>query len=331
MKGGICMRESIIIFKRRTTDTKGIEEKEHLISILEKENIKFKTNIGLIEEAIIYPGEIAEEIGIKISDGDVWKGMLVYTTVSVDYEDIEKVKRVVPAEILMINENQMYYQEGVAGWKEMKDYLSYEIKTLKKTKKKFILRIVAILSILVLIPLLITMLGVLVEKNIMPKSITELYKVVVKSSNDLGLFISLLVILGFCFCYYYLYPRYKKEFEKSEQIIKDELLIRFLMSENQNGEYEFRNEFYTKEELDNNPVFSVYNYRNVDSKNKIISRDGDITFSELKILGRDVRVDLVKDVVIYDGVIVEVEKEFSIDENEFVIDKELTYIIRRFI
>ena len=112
-------------------------------------------------------------------------------------------------------------------------------------------------------------------------------------------------------------------------MIRDELLVRFLMSETQNGEYGFRNEFYTKEDLDNNSIFSIYNYKNVESKNKIMSTDGNITFTELKIFGRDVRVDLFKDTVIYDGVVIEVKKDFLIDTNEFVIDKDFTNLVRR--
>ena len=255
------IKEPIIIFKRRFKDPTCEEHKKQVMEILEKENINFNPDLLMLMNTEVYPGEVAEQEGIEIPEGKYWNGPLSYNALSVEVDDLDRVREVVPAELLDINEADIPYRKRIVGWEEMKEYLELEIDNLKNTSKRF------------------------------------------------------------------LFMRSKKELEKGNKAIREELFPRLFETEIKKGTYELTNEYYTKEDLDNNPIFSFYNYESVESKNKIVSSDGKVSFAEVKIIGRDSNTNVFKSGVIYDGVIIECEKDFDVDTNEFIIDKNAKNLI----
>lgn len=255
------IKEPIIIFKRRFKDPTCEEHKKQVMEILEKENINFNPDLLMLMNTEVYPGEVAEQEGIEIPEGKYWNGPLSYNALSVEVDDLDRVREVVPAELLDINEADIPYRKRIVGWEEMKEYLELEIDNLKNISKRF------------------------------------------------------------------LFMRSKKELEKGNKAIREELFPRLLETEIKKGTYELTNEYYTKEDLDNNPIFSFYNYESVESKNKIVSSDGKVSFAEVKIIGRDSNTNVFKSGVIYDGIIIECEKDFDVDTNEFIIDKNAKNLI----
>lgn len=255
------IKEPIIIFKKRFKDPTCEEHKKQVMEILEKENINFNPDLLMLMNTEVYPGEVAEQEGIEIPEGKYWNGPLSYNALSVEVDDLDKVREVVPAELLDINEADIPYRKRIVGWEEMKEYLELEIDNLKNISKRF------------------------------------------------------------------LFMRSKKELEKGNKAIREELFPRLLETEIKKGTYELTNEYYTKEDLDNNPIFSFYNYESVESKNKIVSSDGKVSFAEVKIIGRDSNTNVFKSGVIYDGIIIECEKDFDVDTNEFIIDKNAKNLI----
>ena len=234
------MNESIIIFRKRFKDPKCEVLKKQLIDILEKENIKYNANLVGFEEVELRSGDIiAEEEGIVIPEGEVWKGTLDCTALSVMIKDLEKVKDFVPAELLTINEEDIPYSRRIRNWEELKMYLSDEMLAFKRTKYKYLIKNIITASVGILIPISFCVMAHLNDENKLSKFWID-FNEAVKQSNLAMLGGLLVLLIGlYIWLFKLYYKKYLNDNKKAEKKIQSKMFDKFIIEDSNERKYKY--------------------------------------------------------------------------------------------